>query len=407
MVVDYVITNNMDLLENGFKTGILESKEITKDFEKNFPILLSHISISYIVTDISILEAVYLKYFANGNLIDVSTYINVNNFDRKLYPSTAQATQSLFTLNANIENDEDIEIKPGIMYFPAKTVYKTVVVKFTGSNILNVIGDITRTSSIFNVLYSNMQASPEKTKKEIFDNILIKSFVDEFYKYMGFKLAYTDLLTDSLLTFNYLKPAEESGKIVSLDHVNSIYGEIPFVKIDADTYKNSLANIASNKLTVKKQVNYNTFNLETTDIYLTCNTTFYSFLETVLYLPLENILENVDNKILYLSHSVVIPDGMKKYQNRLSTIMKKIIAEKESLKTSQSIDKYNLTMLNTRVQFTLKFNLKNISDVIVPWEENIKNNLYGNTSNFITAELLQMISEIRKYATAAYSTINK
>ena len=87
--------------------------------------------------------------------------------------------------------------------------------------------------------------------------------------------------------------------------------------------------------------------------------------------------------------------------------MKKIIAEKESLKTSQSIDKYNLTMLNTRVQFTLKFNLKNISDVIVPWEENIKNNLYGNTSNFITAELLQMISEIRKYATAAYSTINK
>ena len=96
MVVDYVITNNMDLLENGFKTGILESKEITKDFEKNFPILLSHISISYIVTDISILEAVYLKYFANGNLIDVSTYINVNNFDRKLYPSAAQATQSLF-----------------------------------------------------------------------------------------------------------------------------------------------------------------------------------------------------------------------------------------------------------------------------------------------------------------------
>ena len=123
---------------------------------------------------------------------------------------------------------------------------------------------------------------------------------------MGFKLAYTDLLTDSLLTFNYLKPAEESGKIVSLDHVNSIYGEIPFVKIDADTYKNSLANIASNKLTVKKQVNYNTFNLETTDIYLTCNTTFYSFLETVLYLPLENILENKTLPELFIENQFLV-----------------------------------------------------------------------------------------------------
>ena len=406
MVVDYVITNNMDLLENGFKTGILEAKDMTKDFQKNFPILLSHISISYIVRDISILEAMYLKYFSNGNLIDVSTYININNFDRKLYPTTATATQSLFTLNASIENDDDIEIKPGIMYFPAKTVYKTVVVTFTGSNILNVIGDVTRTSSIFNILYSNMQTSPEKTKKEIFDNILIKSFVDEFYRYMGFKLSYTDLLTDSLLTFEYLKPAEESNKMVSLDHVNSIYGNIPFVKIDAEIYKNSLANIASNKINVKKQVNYDSFNLETTDIYVTCSTTFYSFLETVLYLPLENVLESVDNKILYVSHSVVIPNGMKKYQNRLSTIMKKIIAEKESLKTSQSIDKYNLTMLNTKVQFTLKFNLKNISDIIIPWEEKIKDNLYGDTSHFIAAELLEMISEIRKYATAAYTTIN-
>lgn len=407
MVVDYVITNNMDLLENGFKTGILESSDLTKDFERNLPILLSHINISYIVKDISILEAVYLKYFCNGNLIDVSTYININNFDRKLYPITANATQALFTLNSNIENDDDIIIKPGIMYFPAKTIYKTVVVTFTGSNILNIIGDITRTSSIFNILYNKMKSSPEKTKKEIFDDILIKSFIQEFYKYMGFKLSYVDLLTDSLLTFNYLKPSENSGKIVSLDHVNSIYGDIPFIKINPEIYKNSLADISTNKIKVNKQVNYDTFSMETTDIYLTCNTTFYTFLETSLYLPLENILENTDNKILYMSHSVIIPDEMNKYKNRLSTIMKKIISEKESLKSNQSIDKYNLILLNTRVQFTLKFNLKTISDILVPWENSIKNNLYGSKSNFVTAEILKMISEIRKYSIAVYSTINK
>ena len=224
---------------------------------------------------------------------------------------------------------------------------------------------------------------------------------------MGLKLSYTDLLTDSLLTFEYLKPAEESNKIVSLDHVNSIYGDIPFVRINAEKYRNNLANIASNKIKVSKEVDYDTFNIETTDIYLTCNTTFYTFLETALYLPLENILENTDNKILYLSHSVVIPKEMNKYQNRLSTIMKKIIAEKESLKNNKSIDKYNLTMLNTKVQFTLKFNLKTISDIIIPWEKNVKNNMFGNIGNYITNETLEMISEIRKYATAVYSTINK
>ena len=98
---------------------------------------------------------------------------------------------------------------------------------------------------------------------------------------------------------------------------------------------------------------------------------------------------------------------MSKYQNRLTSIMKKIIAEKEKLKTNPSIDKYNLTMLNVRVQYTLKFKLSEISDIIVPWENKIKDNLYGNTSNFLTAELLRMISEIRKYATAVYTTINK
>lgn len=408
MIVDYIITNNMDLLEEGYRTGILESKEITKDFQKNLPILLSHINISYIVRDISILEALYLKYFCNGNLIDIETYININKFDRDMYPVTARATQSLFTLNSTIENDDDIPIKPGIMYFPAKTVYKSVVATFTGSSIMNVIGDINRVNSIFNILYREMQSSPEKSKKEIFDNLLIKNFISEFYKYMGFKLSYIDLLTDSLLSFNYLKPAEESNQIVSLDHVNSIYGDIPFVKIDSETYKNSLATIASNKINVNNNlVDYPTFNTETTDIFLTCNTSFYAFLETALYLPLNNILEIVDSKILYLSHSVIIPNEMSKYQNRLTSIMKKIIAEKEKLKTNPSIDKYNLTMLNVRVQYTLKFKLSEISDIIVPWENKIKDNLYGNTSNFLTAELLRMISEIRKYATAVYTTINK
>lgn len=407
MIVDYVISNNMDLLENGYKTGILEAKDITTDFGRNLPKLLSHISISYIVKDISILEAVYLKYFSNGELIDVETTINLNKFDKKMYPVTAQATQSLFTLNNTIENDDDISIKPGIMYFPAKTVYKKVVVTFTGSNILNIIGDVTRTSSIFLILYSRMKSTPNKTKKEILDDILIKNFIDEFYKFMGFKLSYSDLLTDSMLTFNYLKPSENSGKIVSLDHVNSIYGNIPFVRINQDIYRNCLADIASNKVKVNKQIDYDSFNQETTTIYLTCSTTFYTFLETVLYLPPKNILENDDNKILYLSHSVIIPEEMNKYKNRLSTITKKIITEKENIKNDKNIDKYNLTMLNTRVQFTLMFNLNEISNIIIPWEEKIKNNLYGNTSNFITSESLLMISEIRKYAIAAYKTINK
>lgn len=411
MKIEHVVVNNLKILEDGYKSGILETKDVTKDFDKNLSLILSHITISFIVSEISILEAVNLKKFCNGNLIDLETAISDDTIDETIFPITNRTVRSLFMLNKSISEDSDIEIKPGVVYFPTKIITKKVIATFTGQNILAIINDITRSSDcFFNILYNEMKKKPDESKDEIIKNILIRNFITEFYKFMGHKCAYMDILSDSVLNFNYLEPISRTHNLVTLTHVSSIYGEIPFLNIDSETYKQSITNITNNKNHIKNNICGIDTNLnkETIDIYFTCNSSFYSFLEMFLYLPMGTVLESTDIKALYCSHNVIIPEEMVKYKNRLSSLIKKITAEKDSLRESSSIDKYNLILLNTKIQFTLKFNLNNISNIIIPWENNIKeHHMYGDSSNYISREILKILENIRKYSLAVFSTINK
>ena len=140
MNIEFVNPVNLDLLEDAFESGIMNTKEITKDFGKNLNILLSHIKISFVVSEISIFEAYMLKRFCNGKLIDVETSMVDNKVDNAKYPITSRSIQSLFLLNNTITNDNDVTVKPGVLLFPTKCIEKRCIAIFEGYDILSIIG---------------------------------------------------------------------------------------------------------------------------------------------------------------------------------------------------------------------------------------------------------------------------
>ena len=426
MIVEYVNYDNLNLLEDAFTAGILNEKDITKDFGNNLPLLLSHIKLTFVINEISIFEAYMLKKFCSGNLVDLGTSMDDNKINPDKYPITHRTVRSLQLLNMNIMNDNDVSVKPGVLLFPAKCVEKRCLVTFQGFDVLSVIGSITKSyDSFFMRMIENMKSSPETSKSEIISNLLIERFFREFYSFIGFKVQHIDLLTDSTLDFAYLQHAKEDNTLVSLSHVNSIYGDISFINNTYEDYSLSLSQIGQNQNLL--QIPDRQVNMDTTEVFFVCNTTFHSFMEAFIYLPIGSILESTDIKILYSSKDFIIPTDMEKYRNRLTSIIEKLMSERESVRVKKEVkltnngsdseevevanrdlDNYNLIQLNTRIQYSIRFRLSDISHILMEWEDKIKNqNIYGDTDNYLSKELLKMIDSMKNYAIAVYKTFVK
>lgn len=427
MKIEYAYPVNLNLLEDAFRSGMLSSSDYSKDFGRNLSLLLSHIKLSFVVSDISIFEAYMLKRFCNGNLIDLGTFMEDSKINPDKYPITNRTLRSLFLLNKNITDDDDVTVKPGVLLFPSKCIEKRCLVTFQGQDVLTILGSITKSAtSFFMKVISEMDRSPDTDKTEIISNLLIENFIKEFYSFTSFRIQNIDVLTDSVLDSMYLKYAEDnSTNIVSLSHVNSIYGDLPFINITADDYTNSLMKIEQNRSVIEIENDSNIL-MNTTELFFVCNTTFYTFMESFIYLPIGSILESTDIKIIYSSDQFIIPQEMQKYQSRVTSLIEKFMGERNSVKMktiekltesgikenidvpNHDIDNYNLIPLNTRIQYTVRFKLTEISDILLTWENKIKNDhIYGDNNDYLTREILKMITMMKKYAIAAYKTIIK
>lgn len=421
MKMEYINTVNLGMIEDAFESGIMNTKDITKDFGCNLHLLLSHVKITYVVSELSILEAYIMKIFCNGDMVDLETSMDGNNINATKYPVTHRNIQSIFLLNKSIESDTDVTVKPGVLLFPAKCIEKKCIVSFQGQNLLTILGTLAKSPECFFIkVRIAMNKNPEKPKDEIIKELLFQKFFEEFYLFMRRKIRSYDLLTDSVLDFSYLAPARENnGELVSLAHINTIYGDIPFVNITDDMYIDSLDKIDKNKKDL--DLVDSSFIANTSEIFFTCNATYYSFLESFIYLPLGSVLESNDIKVSYLSNQFIIPKEMAKYQARVSSMEDKMYLERkntpilvteltedsEARKTKEDVDAANIIPLNTRTQYTLRFKLSEISDILLTWEEKIKNGMYGPENMYVVKEILKMIDLMKKYTIATYKTIVK
>lgn len=423
MRVDYITVDNIEILEQGYNEGILNPEDkIVRSFTMHYDRLLSHIKVTYKISDLTMLEVFFLNRYSNGSVIDIETYFNDQGVNEVKNLVLQKIMRSLFILNNSIDSDTDVIPHPGFMLYPGKYIQKTVVCSFTGNQLTMILGDINRGSdSFFQRVKKRQETFPDHTKLELIKDELISSFYSSFYRAMITDITSMDLLSDAVLSENYLDKAysDKPTDPVVLSHVNTMYGNARFLGVSKDLLSLDLDNINKNKAKYRNTLtdseeDLTELNRETSEIFFVCNATLYSFIEMSLRLPLKNISEFTDIKFIYNEDNYIIPENMGKYTNRLISLYEKVKTErntyqdninKEENNGTIDIDKYNYIFLNSRILFTLKFNFNEISSIIPEWEEEIKNGYYGDLDTYIPNEILTILSNIKETSISLYKAL--
>ena len=393
---------NRMILEYKSNYSIDESSETNRiaEFGRNLSLLFDHASVTFIVNKVSLLEAMLLKKFSGGKIIDLGTSLDDEAINPKLFPKTQRAMRSLFLLMNELNRDSDVEVKPGVSLLPIKCIEKSLVVRFEGTGIQQLIGSITQSYECYFVklLIAEIKGT---LNDEYRSNCMIEYFMTAFYSYMKDYLKYIDILSDSMLDHFYLNPVREHDGNTILNYVDTIFGGIDFVNQDSNS-NDLLSEIVpkTKYMTPKKDV------MKSINIYISSEMTLYSFLEAYVYLPYGTILESTDIKILYSTRDFIIPIEMSNYVMRVKTILDRICDERDSYADkSEVIDRFNLIPLNSKIQFTMKFNLYDLSDILLTWESDIRDReIYGETNHYISRELLKLIDDIKTISVAVYNT---
>jgi hypothetical protein len=353
-----------------------------------------------VVNKVSLLEAMLLKRFSGGNIIDLGTSLDDEAINSKLFPKTHRAMRSLFLLMHELNKDSDVKVKPGVSLLPIKCIEKSLVVQFKGSGIQQLIGCITQSYDCYFVklLIAEIQG---KLTDEFVSNCMIEYFMTAFYSYMKDYLKYIDILSDAMLDHFYLEPVRERNGSTTLIQVNTIFGGINFINPDSNSSQQLTEIIPKIKYMKPKNDA-----MKSVNIYVSCETTLYSFLEAYIYLPYGTILESTDIKILYSNRDFIIPVEMTNYVMRIKTILDKICDERDSYADKPDvIDRFNLIPLNSKIQFTMKLNLYELSDILLTWESEIKDKeIYGESNHYISRELLKLIDDIKTISVAIYNS---
>ena len=397
MTVENIIINNLELLEDAYNNAV--NGNIKKDFGRRLPILLEHISVVLTVRDVSLLEAMMLKKFSNSNVIEYDDYIS-KNVPNKKYGGMSMYIDELSKLNDVIQKDNDVKVKPNMMIFPISELKKTIVLRFSGISLLNVIGPI-----------DNLPTCIFKTaNKDTYEDFIISYFIKEFYNFMDNQIQYVDLASDAALHSKYLNSIKDKDKII-LSQINTCFGTIDF--LDQNTFPNNLAKINSNKFKSDcDNSNYKLYELDYLDsIFFTCSTSLYTFFEIFLNSPIGSILEFTDFKIVFSDKENYISyDDIEKYNRRLVNLYKLIYHARTEVQTNETrLDKFNYMMLSQKMNYTLKIKFSDLDNFIKFLEryiekEYIKTNC---TYTYSYTEIKDIIDFIKMSASALYNNFKK
>ena len=119
MIVSKVHYCNIDKLYEIIYIG-KHNKEYKRDLSSNMNKMLSHVSITFEITDINIFSVFILKMLSNdNNMIISSSTVRMNEID----DDHSKVIQDMNYLSDIISNDEDIEFKVNTFFLPTVFSY--------------------------------------------------------------------------------------------------------------------------------------------------------------------------------------------------------------------------------------------------------------------------------------------
>lgn len=415
MKIEKINFDNFDML---YEACQLNTTSNRVNFGNNFIKLLQHLNVHMKISDINIFEAYLLKHYV-AEYNEISTYTRISSESGSEEYNVFSGMESLLK---EMNNDTDIEDKPGFMLMPVDYINKNVYVRFTGSSIINILNgtpeaffmrlrfiqDYKKSKNVFpdRLWY-------DKNTIEEISNQLISGFYVSFYQYAMDYLKSADIKTDSSLmthSYSYVSPI----KRITLSNVSTPVGGIRFVNNDQ--------NINNEIKTIKDGFNESSEidKLSNITMYFTVYSSLYTFLELSLALPNELFIDNMDFKIpLSYQTDLISYSTSNKYNIRLNTKTKNIITnldnfvkdEKERLFSEKNTNgtpnlllRLSKLPLNTSISYSIKIRLSDCNDVIQPYLEDLENGIYGKNT-YLSKEIESILNEINKLGINIYKLI--
>ena len=403
MKINDVKLNNIDLLYNAIAMG-KQGKNFKKEIGRNINQLYNHISISFHLSEVNLLEAMYLKQICGDHMISFYTTSDTSVISEEKFPEMRSACNKMMSLIEVMEEDNDIEIAPSVELLPVICVQKNVIVEFHGANCGFLFGPqpVKFFSDVFHYETDEEFVTPMPEDDLHLKNVFSEIFFNQFYKMLYDKLSYVDLIVDGTIKsefYDYLG----DGDATMISHIQTPFGGVQFIGDGAEKLEENILE-AKKIFSDIPSVNHDE-SFKETRIYYEVKTSLYTFFEMFLSLPSSFFSDHLDFKIALSSRDFVIPN-VEKYGIRTQKHFLRIIEELQKIIDSSDykLEKYFFMLLNTKITFTMVLSLDNISSDLCLYERRIvENDYYGYGDSYLKLEILKIIEEIKESSKIIYS----
>ena len=396
MKVLTVNTWNLDKLYEICVKKVNEFQASTK-FGYNMYEMYNNIEISFGLTDVSPIDAFFLKEisFKSSSLVDIDIDYRNLDFDPVVRRYANFIHEVMEEKSITTKEKYDYPYNHG----PAHIIRGNMSVTLTGSRLLPILSEdpVSFFLQATSGTCANNDSGPITFKKDFNLNdanisaFLAKAFVDFFNRRMNVKFSSTDDISDMGLHKFFIQH-DENVKLVSIRHP---YLSIDFRTMKAEYWK-GMVNEFKGLMKDSFYAEMNKRELELTEFEVNCYSTVGALLSLYEILPKRFFTVIEDMRIPFSFKEIYIPESypekiastlLKRYEELQTTI--------DNLQTS-AYDKISHTYLNARISYTLKLSLEDI-------------NLYINQilmRNDLRSEVKTILNQIIKFSKAVYKTVH-
>ena len=417
MKIDYVNSIGLDELMNLYEECYYpgENQSQRQVMGVHLYQVLSHMKILYKISDISILEAAELKRFANGNVIDLVAEPNIDVINDNIFKNSKRYAKTLNNISNLMKSDKSVPINPEYIFLPNKCLRRTITVSFTGMNILKILGAPTGYQddrmNYFSIMHTYDHTPPDgkEPRDEYENNTLIALLINRFYNFLLSEFEDVDLVSDSYLYDTYIKPSQELHTLVQLVEVSNPFNKLSFLNTQPQELTEGISAFKKKKEEILLGTNTEDMKVfrKETDIFFVVSTTFYTYLELLLYLPDHTIMETEDIKIVLNRHGQLNQKIWENYRDRVNELLQNLKNERTAQYENPNLyrlEKFFMIPLSSMITYTIKLNLDTLATLLPKWEKMLENDFYGK-DNYLSLEIAAVEREIKKATVSMYKTL--
>lgn len=377
-------------------------KDRRKDIGSHIIDMYHHMSLSFEIEEINILEAFFLKKISNHNILTLETIEGEELIDTSKFKEMHHEVVSLLKLLEVIKKDPDTPSFEGTEMLPLICLQKKIIVTFTGPSLSIILTP--QPDNMLQEIYhfkndESFDINHIRNNMDDFYNQCTLNLVNQFYKnFLNWGLS-MDLLVDATIDQNYYSYVNRDT--TELAEVFTPFGSLHFM---GESVTNEILSKQINRTKEGFQSLPNIYKdkmYSETKLNFIISSSLYAFLEMYLALPNHFFLDMMDFKRVLISKDVDrLITG--KYDIRLNSHETKLIKERDKIveNPTYKIEKYFFGFLGSEIKFSFSVSLEEISLFLQNYRNNILlDNIYGkNLKSFLVCDIVKILTEIETKA---------